>query len=59
MRPDVKITPYSTYSREQTGNITTLAQFEEGTLLSETSDDAESGYKSDDDSIIPPLLNKE
>ena len=36
MRPDVSSTPYATSSREQTGNIITFAQFEEGNLLSET-----------------------
>ena len=36
MRPAVSYTPYVTYSREQTGNIITFAQFEEGGLLFET-----------------------
>ena len=35
--------------REKTGYIITFAQFEEGGLLSETRDDAESGGESDDD----------
>ena len=34
MRPDVSYTPYATSSREQTGNIITFTQFEEGNLLS-------------------------
>ena len=38
MWPDVPYIPYYTSSREQTGNIITLAQFEEGNLLSETRD---------------------
>ena len=36
-----------------------FAQFEEGNLLSETSDDAESSDKSDDASIMPPLQSEE
>ena len=42
-----------------TGNLITFAQFEEGGLLSETRDDAEIGDKSDDDSIMSPLISKE
>ena len=34
-------------------------QFEEGNVLSETRDDAESGDKSDDDSVMPPLISEE
>ena len=40
--------PYATSSREQTGDIITFTQFEEGNLSSETRNDAESGAKSDD-----------
>ena len=36
-----------------------FAQFDEGNLLSETCNDAESGDKSDDGSIMPPLLREE
>ena len=59
MRPSVTYTTCATSSREQTGNIITFAQFEEGNLLSFTSNDVESGDKSDDNSIMPPLLIKE
>ena len=45
--------------REQTGNIIVFAQFEEGDLLSETRDDAESGDESDDNSITPPIISEE
>ena len=38
MRPAVSHIPCATYQREQTGNIITFAQFEEGDLLSETRD---------------------
>ena len=48
MHPYVTYTPYATYPKEQTGDIITFTQFEEGNLLSETNDDAESGDKSDD-----------
>ena len=44
--------PCDTSSREQTGNIITFVQFEEGGLLSETRNDAESGDKSDNESIM-------
>ena len=66
MRQAVSYTPYTTYSREQNVNIIKLAQFEKGDLLSETQnlwsetcDDAESGYKSDDNSTISPLISEE
>ena len=42
MRPTVTYTPYATSSKEQTGNVITFAQFEEGGLLSETRNDTES-----------------
>ena len=59
MRPDVSYTPCATSSREQTKNITPLTWFEEGDLLSETHDNAESGEKYNDDSIMPPLSSEE
>ena len=43
MRLTVTYTPYATYSKEQTGNVITFAQFEEGNLLTETRNDTESG----------------
>ena len=43
MQLAVSYIPYDTSSREQTGDIITLAQFEEGNLSSETRDDTESG----------------
>ena len=55
----VTYTPCDTSSREQTGDIIIFAQFEEGDILSETRHDAESGDKSDDNPIIPPLLSEE
>ena len=58
MRLDVSLIPFDTSSKEQTGNIITLSQFEEGNLLSKTLKDAESieksGEESDEYSIIPP-----
>ena len=39
-------------SKEQTGDGITFAQFEEGNLLSETSNDTESGEESDSESIM-------
>ena len=45
-------TPYATSSREKTGDVITLAQFEEGNILTETRNDAESGDESDNESIM-------
>ena len=44
---------------EQTGDIITFTQFEEGDILNKARNDAESGDKYDDDSIIPSLISKE
>ena len=49
MHPDVTYTTCATSSREQTGDIITFTQFEEGNLVSETRNYAESGEESDDD----------
>ena len=57
--PSVTYTPFAASSKEQTGNIITFAHFEEGNLLSETRNDAESGDESNDDLIMPPLLIEE
>ena len=56
MRTAVTYTPCDTSSREETGNIITFTQFEEGNILTKTCNDAESG---DGNSILPPLLIKE
>ena len=58
-RPSVRYKPCATSSREQTVNIITFTQFEDGNLLSETRNDAECSDKSDDYSIMPPLLSEE
>ena len=50
MRPTVTYTPYATSSKEQAGDVITFAQFEEGNILTETCNDAESGDKSDNES---------
>ena len=52
MRPAVTYTPYATFSKEQTGEIITFTQFEEGNLLTETRNDTESGDESDSESIM-------
>ena len=59
MLPSVTYTPFATTSREKTDNIITFTQFEDGNILAKTRNDAESGDKYDDDSIMPPLLSKE
>ena len=48
MRPTVTYTPYGTSLREQTDNIITFAQFEEGNILTKTCNDAESGDECDE-----------
>ena len=52
-------TPCTTSSREQTGDIITFIQFEEGNVLTKTCNNTESGDKSNDDSIMPPILSEE
>ena len=52
VRLAVTYTPYATSSKEQNGDVITLAQFEEGNILTETRNDAESGDESDDESIM-------
>ena len=52
MRPAVTYTPYATPSKEQTGNVITFTQFEEGDLLSETINDTESGDEYNSESIM-------
>ena len=52
MRPSVTYTPYATSSKEQTGNVITFAQFEERNLWTKTCNDAESGDKSNNKSIM-------
>ena len=52
MRPEVTYTPYATSLKEQTSDVIMLAQFEEGNILTETSNYAESGDKSDNKSIM-------
>ena len=47
MRMAVTYTPYATSLREQTGDVITFAQFEEGNILTETCNNAESGDESD------------
>ena len=52
MRPEVTYTPYEKSSKEQTGDVITFAQFEEGKILTETRNDAESGEESNNESIM-------
>ena len=59
MRPAVTYTPYATYLKEQTDDIIMFIHFEQGDLLYETHENAESRYESDDDSIMSPLIRKE
>ena len=48
----VTYTPYDTSSKEQTGNIITFTQFEEGNIFTETRNDAESGDESNRESLM-------
>ena len=59
MRPFVTYKPCATSSREQTGDIITFTQFEEGNLLSKTHNDAKSGENPEANQIMPTLLSKE
>ena len=52
MSLDVTYTTCATYSREKTGDIITFAQFEEGNILTETRNNAESGDESDNEAIM-------
>ena len=52
MRLAVTYTPYAMSLKEQTGDVITFAQFEEGNILTETCNDAESGDESDNKSIM-------
>ena len=52
MRLTVTYTLYAMSSKEQTSNVITFAQFEEGGLLSEARNDTESGDESDSESIM-------
>ena len=52
MHTAVTYTPYDTSSKEQTGDVITFAQFEEGNLLTETCNGTESGDKSNSKSIM-------
>ena len=58
MQPTVPYIPYATYSKEQTGNIITFTQFEEGNSLLEYRNDTKSGNESDDNSTLPPLISE-
>ena len=55
----VAYTPCATSSSEKTCDIITFAQFEESNLLSEPRNDAESGDKYNEYSIITTLLIEE
>ena len=52
MRLAVTYTPYATSLKEQTGDVITFPQFEEGNILTETSNDAERGDEYDNESIM-------
>ena len=52
MCPAVTYSPYAMSLREQTGDLITFAQFEEGNILTKTRNDAESGDEYDNESIM-------
>ena len=58
IRKYVSYTPYDTSSRGKNRDIITFAQFEEGTLLSESCNDAESGNESGDNSNLAALISE-
>ena len=47
MRPTVTYTPYATSSEEQTGDVITFTQFEEGNIWTKTYNNSESGDEYD------------
>ena len=57
--PAVTYTPCATSLREQTVDIIMFTQFEEENILTKNRNDTESGDKSNDESIMPPLLSEE
>ena len=59
MRLAVMYTPYVTSLKEQTGDVITFAQFEEGDILTETRNDAESCDESDNESIMMSEQDRE
>ena len=52
MRLEVTYTPYATSSKEQTGDVITFTQFEEGNIWTETRNNAENCDESDNKSIM-------
>ena len=52
MRPAVTYTPYAKSLKEQTDDVITFTQFEEGNILNRTCNNAESGDESDNKSIM-------
>ena len=52
MHPSMTYTPYATSSKEQTGDVITFTRFQKGNILPENCNDAESGDKSDNESIM-------
>ena len=52
MRPEVTYTPYATSSKEQTGDVITFTQFEEGNLISKICNYTEIGDEFDSESIM-------
>ena len=52
MRLTVTYTLYATSSKEQSGDVITFAQFEEGNLLTENFNDTESNDESNSKSIM-------
>ena len=52
MRPTTTYTLYVTSSKEQTGDVITFAQFEEGNLITETRNDTVSGDEYDSESLM-------
>ena len=52
MRTEVTYTSCATSLREQTGDIITFMQFEEGNILTKARNDAEIGDESDDNAIM-------
>ena len=59
MQLAVSYIPYATSARRKNDDIITFKQFEEGSLLSETRTNTESGNESDEDQTLAPLMSEE
>ena len=58
VQPSVSYIEYDASLKVKTGDIITFPNFEEGNLSPKSYNGTESGYKSDDDLTLPPLISE-